>query len=78
MTRTTVEIDENDLEAAQRELGTSTMKDTINAALRAVAQRGARTQSLIDEANAVTDERLLRIGVGQDIGNPEIMAQARR
>jgi Arc/MetJ family transcription regulator len=40
--RTVVEVDDEALAAAAAELGTSTKKDTINAALRLVASRRER------------------------------------
>jgi Arc/MetJ family transcription regulator len=45
MTKTLVDIDDNLLEAAREVLGTSTKKDTVNAALREVlaAQERRRT-----------------------------------
>lgn len=40
--RTVVEIEGALLEAAQRELGTSTAKETVQAALAEIAERGRR------------------------------------
>jgi hypothetical protein len=45
-------------------------KDTVNAALSFVAQRRRRIEHLLDDPQA--------FGLGPDIGNPEIMRQARR
>jgi Arc/MetJ family transcription regulator len=39
MPRTTVDIDHGALEAARRELGTTGLSDTVNAALREVGRR---------------------------------------
>jgi Arc/MetJ family transcription regulator len=39
MTRTTVDVDQRALEAARRELGTSGLSETVNAALRDAARR---------------------------------------
>jgi len=39
MTRTTVDVDERALQAAQRELGTHGLSETVNAALREAARR---------------------------------------
>lgn len=39
MTRTTVDVDERALEAARRELGTTGLSETVNAALRDAARR---------------------------------------
>jgi Arc/MetJ family transcription regulator len=46
MAKTLIEIDERYLAAAQRELGTTTKKDTVNAALREVAALAARRRDL--------------------------------
>lgn len=39
MTRTTVDVDERALDAARRELGTTGLSETVNAALREAARR---------------------------------------
>lgn len=44
--KTPVEIDDEALAAAARVLGTTTKKDTVNAALREVSQRLVRLQAL--------------------------------
>jgi Arc/MetJ family transcription regulator len=67
--RTNIDLDENALEAAQRELGTLTKKDTVNAALAYVAQRGERAGQQVNNAFDFW---------GEDIGDPQVMAQARR
>lgn len=41
MARTTIDVDQRALEAAQRELGTTGSSATVNAALREVARRRA-------------------------------------
>jgi Arc/MetJ family transcription regulator len=41
MARTTVDVDERALEAARRELGTTGLSETVNAALRDAARRRA-------------------------------------
>jgi len=68
--KTMIDIDDDALAAAARELGTATKKDTVNAALAYVADRSSRVATLIDGP--------YRLGVGEDIGDPEIMAAARR
>lgn len=77
MRKTQVEIDDEALAAAQRELGTTTMKDTINEALRLVATRQTRARALLGEYD---NEQYpwVHLGIGSDIGDPEIMRQARR
>jgi Arc/MetJ family transcription regulator len=44
--KTLIEIDEQYLSAAQRELGTATKKDTVNTALREIAALAARRRDL--------------------------------
>ena len=46
MTKTLIEIDDEYLAAAQQALGTSTKKDTVNAALREVTALAARRRDL--------------------------------
>jgi Arc/MetJ family transcription regulator len=73
MTTTTVpDVDAELLAAARAELGTATEKDTVNAALRTIANRRPGAQGRL------SDEALLALGVGPDIDNPEIMTRARR
>ena len=65
-----VDIDDDALAAAARELGTATKKDTVNTALRLVAERRSRLEALLDDP--------LALGVGRDIDDHEVMAAARR
>ena len=46
MAKTLIDVDEESLAAAQEALGTQTKKDTVNAALRAVAALAARRRDL--------------------------------
>jgi Arc/MetJ family transcription regulator len=46
MTKTLIEIDDAYLAAAQQALGTTTKKDTVNAALREVTALAARRRDL--------------------------------
>jgi Arc/MetJ family transcription regulator len=68
--RTVIDVDDEALALAARELGTTTKKDTVNAALAFVANRRRRIDQLLDDPFA--------LGVGPDITDPEIMRQARR
>ena len=68
--KTMIDVDDKELAAAARELGTTTKKDTVNAALAFVADRSSRVAALLDGPH--------RFGVGEDIDDPEIMAAARR
>lgn len=47
--KTVIEIDERDLAAASRELGTTSVEDTIREALREVAAVAARLRQLQHE-----------------------------
>jgi Arc/MetJ family transcription regulator len=67
--RTIIDIDDELLDAAQAELGTTTKKDTVNEALRYVAQRPARARTFLD------DPFLLG---GSDLTDAEVMRGARR
>jgi len=66
--KTSVEIDEELLDAARRVLETATVKDTIEAALREVARVEARRLEV---------EALSRMN-GLDLADPQIMAGAWR
>jgi Arc/MetJ family transcription regulator len=54
-----VDLDENTLAAARAELGTSTIKDTVNEALRrATSRRGRRVAEALDIlSDACLDDR---------------------
>jgi Arc/MetJ family transcription regulator len=68
--KTMIDLDDEALELAARELGTSTKTDTVNAALQTVASRRQRIEQLLDDPYA--------LGVGPDIAEAEIMQQTRR
>ena len=44
--RTVVDVDDDLLDRARREVGTTTKKDTIHEALRLVAERAARLEAI--------------------------------
>jgi Arc/MetJ family transcription regulator len=67
--RTIIDVDDELLAAAQSELGTATKKDTVNEALRYVAERKARARAILDDP--------FFLG-GSDLGDAEIMSGARR
>ncbi|GAA3165716.1 hypothetical protein GCM10010466_65640 [Planomonospora alba] len=62
-----MDVDDDLLARAQADLGTATAEETINEALRVIAERVERTA-----------QNLARLGIGQDAGDPEIMRGARR
>ncbi len=68
--KTMIDLDDEALALAAKELGTTTKKDTVNAALEFVANRRRRIEQLLDDSYA--------LGVGPDIADQEIMRQARR
>jgi Arc/MetJ family transcription regulator len=67
--RTIIDIDDELLEAAQSELGTATKKDTVNEALRFVAERRTRSRATLDDP--------FFLG-GSDLTDAEVMSGARR
>jgi Arc/MetJ family transcription regulator len=68
--KTMIDLNDDALDLAAKELGTTTKKDTVNAALEFVAGRRRRIEQLLDDPYA--------LGVGPDIADAEIMRQARR
>lgn len=66
MTKTLIDVDEEQLAAAQKVLKTETKKDTVNAALRQVAALAARRRDL---------QRLAAGGL-PDLANDEVMRAA--
>ena len=68
--KTMIDLNDEALALAAKELGTTTKKDTVNAALEFVAQRRRRVEQLLHDPYA--------FGVGPDITDPEVMRQARR
>ena len=68
--KTVIDVDDEVLALAAKELGTVTKKDTVNAALAFVARRRERIEALLDDPYA--------LGVGPDIDDPDIMREARR
>ncbi|MDX2604095.1 type II toxin-antitoxin system VapB family antitoxin [Streptomyces caniscabiei] len=60
MSRTVIDLDDDALEAAAKELGTSTKRDTINTALREVVARNRRLRAL-HELQDLADEGALDI-----------------
>lgn len=68
--RTMIDLNDEALALAARELGTVTKKDTVNAALEFVAARRRRIEGLLADPYG--------LGLGPDIGDPQVMEQARR
>jgi Arc/MetJ family transcription regulator len=58
VSRTVIDLDDEALEAAARELGTTTKRDTINTALREVTARYRRLRSLEEARELVADGAL--------------------
>jgi Arc/MetJ family transcription regulator len=64
MSRTVIDLDDEALEAAARELGTTTKRDTVNTALREIVERNRRLRALhelqdLTRAGALDAELLL-------------------
>lgn len=68
--KTMIDLDDDALARAASELGTTTKKDTVNAALAFVAERRRRIDTFLDDPYA--------LGAGPDITDREVMAEARR
>ncbi|MFI1914434.1 type II toxin-antitoxin system VapB family antitoxin [Nocardia sp. NPDC020380] len=68
--KTMIDLNDEALALAAKELGTATKKDTVNAALEFVAERRRRIEQVLNDPYG--------IGVGADIGDPEVMNRARR
>jgi Arc/MetJ family transcription regulator len=68
--KTMIDLNDEALALAAKELGTVTKKDTVNAALEFVARRRERIEALLDDPYA--------LGVGPDISDPEVMRGADR
>ena len=68
MSRTTIDLDDDKLAAAARELGTSSKIDTVNAALAFVAERRKRSEAFADPL----------IWGSPDLTDPDVRAGARR
>lgn len=72
MTKRLVDIDDEILEEAQRVLGTATIKDTVNTALRETVQAAHRREGLDREA-------LKRFAAAsRDLLDEDVMAEAWR
>lgn len=68
MSRTVVDLDDAQLDAAARELGTKTKVETVNAALTFVAERRKRAELFDDPL----------VWGSPDLADPEVRASARR
>jgi Arc/MetJ family transcription regulator len=69
--KTVIDLDDEALDLAAKELGTRTKKATVNAALAFVANRRRRIDQLLDAP-------LQSLGIGPDITDTEVMRRARR
>ncbi|MEU6181651.1 type II toxin-antitoxin system VapB family antitoxin [Streptomyces coeruleorubidus] len=65
MSRTVIDLDDEALEEAAKELGTTTKRDTINTALREVTARYRRLRAL-EEARDLAASGALDIGLLRD------------
>ncbi len=68
MPKITIDIDENLFQQARRVLGTSSVEETVDAALRKVLSTDARQQEV----------RVLAEMAGLELANREVMAKAWR
>ncbi|GEC10622.1 hypothetical protein SSP24_82770 [Streptomyces spinoverrucosus] len=58
MSRTVIDLDDDALEAAAKELGTTTKRDTVNTALREVTARYRRLRALGEARELVAEGAL--------------------
>ncbi len=68
MSRTTIDLDDEQLAAAARELGTTSKVDTVNGARSSVAEGRKRAEAFDDPL----------IWASPDLVDPEVRARARR
>jgi Arc/MetJ family transcription regulator len=68
VSRTTIDLDDDKLAAAARELGTTSKVETVNAALQYVADRRKRAEAFDDPL----------IWGSPELTEPEVMGRARR
>lgn len=66
MTKTLIDIDDHQLAQAQRVLGTTTKRDTVNQALAQVVALAARRRDL----------EMLRADTFADLRDPDVMSRA--
>lgn len=76
MSRTVIDLDDEALEAAAIELGTTTKRDTINTALREITERNRRARALQElralvadgavDTDVLLDKRAYRGGLSVD------------
>jgi Arc/MetJ family transcription regulator len=72
MTKRLIDVDDDVLEAARRVLGTTTIKDTVNSALRASVEAAERRQKVDTAA-------LKRFAdASRDLRDDDVMAEAWR
>ena len=69
MTKRLVDIDDEVLEEARRALGTSTLKETVNRALRHTVEHHRRPPVSPEDVGAF-------VAATADLRNPEVMAEA--
>jgi Arc/MetJ family transcription regulator len=70
MMKTRMDLNDEALALAAKELGTTTTQDTVNAALEFVAGRRRRIEQLLGDPHV--------LGLGPDIADAQVMRQARR
>ena len=69
MTKRLVDIDDDLLEQARLQLGTKTLKDTVNAALQETVQAARRRTITHEDLRIFAD-------AARDLGDPQVMAKA--
>jgi Arc/MetJ family transcription regulator len=69
VTKRLVDIDDDLLEQARLQLGTTTLKDTVNSALRETVKAARRRAITRDDLRIFAD-------AARDLGDPQVMAKA--
>ncbi|KUO22370.1 type II toxin-antitoxin system VapB family antitoxin [Streptomyces dysideae] len=81
MSRTVIDLDDDALEAAAKELGTTTKRDTINTALREITARYRRLRALGEARELVAEgaldmDVLLNKSKYRSAGEPDVVSDA--
>ncbi|MEV6980606.1 type II toxin-antitoxin system VapB family antitoxin [Sphaerisporangium sp. NPDC051017] len=74
MTKTLIDLDDEALAEAAKLLGTSSKKDTVNAALREIVDRRRRAAAVARMREMVAEGEIDFSAIGQDAGTQQAVA----